>query len=84
MWKPSTAQKMKFSFKDVFSKFDQLRSLLWIWSHLLNKSFMEKFIFCAVQLGLHHLIQQTFLNALDQLDSDQIFDPLINFGRNLT
>ena len=29
---------MKFSIKDFFSK----------WSHLLNKSLMESFIFCAV------------------------------------
>ena len=33
-----TAQKMKFSVK----------GFLWIWSHLLKKSLMENFIFCAV------------------------------------
>ena len=38
---------MKFSMKDFFSKFDQARSFLWIWSHLLKKSIMENFIFCA-------------------------------------
>ena len=43
-----TAQKMKFSIKDFFSKYDQIRRKLWIWSHLLNKSLMENFIFCAV------------------------------------
>ena len=43
-----TAQKMKFSIKDCFSKYDQIRSFLRIWSHLLKKSLMEKFIFCAV------------------------------------
>ena len=42
------AQKMKFSIEEFFSKCDQNRSLPWIWSHLLKKSFMEKFIFCAV------------------------------------
>ena len=36
---------MKFSMKDFFSKCDQIRSLLRIWSHLLKKSFMENFIF---------------------------------------
>ena len=41
----STAQKMKFSIKDFFSKFDQIRSFLRIWSHLLKKSLMENFIF---------------------------------------
>ena len=43
-----TAQKTKFSIKDFFSKCDQMRSFLRIWSHLLKKSLMENFIFCAV------------------------------------
>ena len=43
-----TAQKMKFSVKDFFSKCDQIHSFLRIWSHLLKKCFMENFIFCAV------------------------------------
>ena len=43
-----TAQKMKFSIKDFFSKCDQIRKKLRIWSHLLKKSLMENFIFCAV------------------------------------
>ena len=43
-----TAQKMMFSIKDLFSKFDQIRSFLQIWSHLRKKSLMENFIFCAV------------------------------------
>ena len=45
-----TAQKMKFSIKDFFSKCDQIRSKLRIWSHLLKKSLMENFIFCAVSM----------------------------------
>ena len=36
-----TAQKMKFSIKEMR-----------IWSHLLKKSLMENFIFCAVYLLL--------------------------------
>ena len=43
-----TAQKMKFPIKDFFSKCGQIRSFLRIWSHLLKKSLMENFIFCAV------------------------------------
>ena len=43
-----TAQNMKFSIKDFFSKRDQIPSFLQIWSHLLKKSLMENFIFCAV------------------------------------
>ena len=47
---PVTAQKMKFSIKDFSSKYDQIRSLLRIWSHLLKKFLMENLIFCAVCL----------------------------------
>ena len=43
-----TVQKMKFSIKDFFSKCDQIRWKLRVWSHLLKKSIMENFIFCAV------------------------------------
>ena len=42
------AQKMKFSIKHFFSKCNQIRKKLWIWSHLLKKSLMENFIFYAV------------------------------------
>ena len=44
-----TAQKMKFSIKDLFSKCDRIHSLLQIWSHSLKKSLMKNFIFCAVK-----------------------------------
>ena len=40
--------KMEFSVKDFFSKCDQIRSFLRIWSHLLKKSLMKNFIFCEV------------------------------------
>ena len=43
-----TAQKMKSFIKDFFSKCNQIRRKLRIWSHLLKKSLMENFIFCAV------------------------------------
>ena len=43
-----TEQEMKFSIKDFFSKCDQIRRKLRIWSHLLKKSLMQNFIFCAV------------------------------------
>ena len=47
-----TAKEMKFSIKDFFSKCDQVRRKLQIWSHLLEKSLMENFIFCAVPTTL--------------------------------
>ena len=39
---------MKFPIKKFFSKCDQIRRNLWNWLHLLKKSLMENFIFCAV------------------------------------
>ena len=39
-----TAQKMKFSMKELCSKCDQIGRILRIWSHLLKKSLMENFI----------------------------------------
>ena len=47
--KTNIAKKMNFLIKDFFSKCDQIRSFLRIWSHLLKKSSMENLIFCAVQ-----------------------------------
>ena len=42
-------QKMKFSIKDLFSKCDQIRGKLRIWSHFLKKFLMENCIFlCSV------------------------------------
>ena len=43
-----TAQKMKFSISNFFSKCDQVRKKLRIWSHVLKKSLLESFIFFAV------------------------------------
>ena len=43
--KVNTAQKMKFSIKDFFSKCDQTHKKLRIWSHLLKKSLIENFFF---------------------------------------
>ena len=38
----------KFSVKDFFREYGQIRRKLWIWSHLLKKSLMENLSFCAV------------------------------------
>ena len=40
---------MTFSIKDFFTKCDQIRSFLRIWSHLQLKFLMENFILCAVK-----------------------------------
>ena len=41
---------MKFSIKDFLSKYDEIRSFLRIYSHLLKKSLMENFIFWAAYI----------------------------------
>ena len=46
--KNNSAQKVKFSITDFFSKCDQIRSKLRVWSHLLKKSAMQNSIFCTV------------------------------------
>ena len=45
-----TARIMRFSNEDFFSKCDQIRRNLQIWSHLLKKSLTENFTFCAVSV----------------------------------
>ena len=49
-----TVQKMKFSIKYFFCKYVQI--FLWIWSHLLKKSIMERFIFCTGLLRIFSIV----------------------------
>ena len=42
-----TAQKMKFSIKNLFDKFEQIRRFMRIFSNLPKKSITKNFIFCA-------------------------------------
>ena len=55
-----TAHKMKFSIKDFFSKYDQVRSFLRIWSHLLKKPWWETSTFvqwtCFMSLVITKLL----------------------------
>ena len=53
---------MKFSVKDFFSKCDQIHN--WIWSHLLKKSLMKNFIFCAVIKVPNKIIVESKKNHL--------------------
>ena len=45
-------QKIKFSIKDFFNKCEEILRKLRIWPHLLKKSLMENFSFCAVAHAL--------------------------------
>ena len=56
IWNPSSDLKetvgllyMRFSTKGFISKCDYIRSFLQIWSHLLKKSLIENWMFCAVK-----------------------------------
>ena len=44
-----SALKKKFFIKDFFSKYNQIRRKLWIWSRLVRKFLVENFIFFAVR-----------------------------------
>ena len=56
-----TAQKLKFSIKDFFSKCDQIRRKLRISSHLLKKSLMENFSFCSVPWSINPNLNQFYI-----------------------
>ena len=47
-----TAQTVKFSMKDFFSKFDQILRKLRIWLHLLKDFLMKNFIFWTVNVDV--------------------------------
>ena len=66
-----TAQKMKFSINDFSSKCDQIRSFLRIWPHLLEKSLIENFIFCAVFMGIWKKTQKIELRPLVSEDESE-------------
>ena len=54
-------KKIKFSTKDFFSKRDQILEKLRVWSDLLKKSLMEKFIFvqcCQSNSKLRQILRQ--------------------------
>ena len=58
-----TPQKIKLSIKDFFSKCDQIRRKLRIWSNLLKKPLMENFIVCAVMMKFSMTIQHHNINV---------------------
>ena len=58
---------MKFSIEDPFSKFDQIHSFLRIWSHLLEKSLTENFIFYAVTVYILIIFDFKHLISLRRL-----------------
>ena len=61
-----TVQKMKFFIKDFFSKCDRIRSVLRIESHLLKRSLMENFIFCA------WILKQLMIKTVTVIDDNNV------------
>ena len=79
--KISTAQKMKFSIKDFFSKCDEIQRKLRIWSHLLKKSWMENFIFCAMKFLVKRKGNENLLFVVHSSNFSKIrlFRPMFPF-----
>ena len=71
-----TAQKVKFSIKGFFSKCDQVRSCLRIWSHLLKKSWMENFIFWAVS------VMTLIAKLLTRIDRETVYNYISTIFNN--
>ena len=82
---------MKFSIKDFFSKCDQIRSFLRIWSHLLKKSLMENFIFFVqcecnpeLQLQSFYVINEQKLqnnSSVFQYFSSSVYFELLGYNQ---
>ena len=72
---------MKSSVMGFLGKSDQISSFLWIWLHLLKKSLMENFIFCAVSGILISPKLLAIFNTMisfTQLKQNQVTNSLIN------
>ena len=52
--------------KDFFSKYDQIQRKLQICSHLLQKSLMENFIFCAALTNIFWFIVEIAVTIILQ------------------
>ena len=55
-----TLHKNEVFHKDFFSKCDQIRTILRIWSHVLKKSLMKHLIFCAVKALRYHFYKVSY------------------------
>ena len=79
-----TAQKKKFPITDFFSKCNEIRRNLRIWSHLLEKSLMENFIFLySVYCGEFYKVNRKKRIVMTELcfQLNETFQNLSRFGR---
>ena len=70
---------MKFSIKDFFSKCAQIRRKLRICSHLLKKSLMKIFIFCAVSDPAVAAIDNR-TNATFKITDTKLYVPVVTLS----
>ena len=77
-----TAQKMKFSIKDFFSKNDQIRRFQRIESHLLKISLMENFIFCAVWANARLFLTYSITSMGCIINANILQDHYFNMANN--
>ena len=76
-----TAQKIKFPIKDFFSKYEQVRSFLWIWSYLLKKNLVETLVFlqCGYIPLVHVPDDKDLIKALILLYMEMNFKKIAAF-----
>ena len=65
---------MKFSIKDSFSKCDKIGSFLWIWTHLLEKSLMENFIFVERSKSNESIVLKLSKSFIDLSKTKSLLD----------
>ena len=78
-----TSQKMKFSVKNFSSKCDQIRSFWRIWSHLLEISLMENFIFCVVPHNLPVKQLGTYFQGIYEVQNYFLADAVASSPLNI-
>ena len=82
-----TAQKMKLFLKGFFCKCDQIRSFLQIWSYLLKKFVIGKFIFWAVYCSVSYCPEEKGVRKISQNSQENAYaraSLLINFNKKET
>ena len=73
----NTAQKSKFSIRDFFSKYDQIRSFVRIWSHLTKETLNGKLHFLSCEICEYTL---GFINILSLVVNGLLHKSVYYFG----
>ena len=76
-----TAQKIKFSIKDIFSECDQIGRKLQIWSHCWKKSLMENFFFSCSARYKPQQKNKLRITTMSQIYTDRSLGNIIFWSR---